>query len=198
MKTLVKSLALCCFFLISNNAFADGFLTLTAQLGSNIQVLSIQEMNNSFTGTLTTNGSPEPVYAYYTDSTLNIQIGAASYSLAYVRSTNQVSFTGTLSGGRTALFFATYKPNRSTWLYDGTVGQYDDLTGKGRTDSLDISYGKYKLSLDSTGSGNCSGVIRIGGTTTTVFSCETSGSLQDAFFTNPDQVLMWLANLYFQ
>ena len=83
-------------------------------------------------------------------------------------------------------------------VYDGTVGQYDDLTGKGRTDSLDISYGKYKLSLDATGSGTCAGVIRLGGATTTAVSCETSGSLEDAFFTNPDQVLLWLANLYFK
>jgi hypothetical protein len=198
MKTLVKSLALCCFLLTCNDAFADGLLTLTAQFGSDIQILSIQEMNGSFTGTLTTNGATEAVYVYYTASTLNIQIGAASYSLDYVRSTNQVAFTGTLSGGRTALFFATYKSNRSTWLYDGTVGQYDDLTGKGRTDSLDISYGKYKLSLDATGSGTCAGVIRLGGATTTAVSCETSGSLEDAFFTNPDQVLLWLANLYFK
>jgi hypothetical protein len=191
-------LVLVCFLLSASNAVAQGTLQLDARTGDTHQFLNIDEANGTYQGSLTTDGVDENVFAYYTTmpQALHIQTGADQYSVDFTRSSTQVTFTGTLSQGRTTLFFGTYKTNRSTWLYDGTIGDYEDLTGKGRADSLDMSYGKYKLSLDSTGSGNCSGVLRIGATTVTTFSCATSGSLLDAFFTNPDQLLMWIVNLY--
>jgi hypothetical protein len=202
MKTAVKSLALVCFLSGGSNALASDALTLTAQFENTIQVLTIEKVNDAYQGTLITNGiDVEDVLAVDNRpfQRLDITIGSEpSYSVQYVKSATQAAYTGTLSQGRTTLFFGTYKTSRSTWLYDGTVGPYDDLTGKGRTDRLDMSYGKYKLDLDAAGSGNCSGTIRIGSTITTLLSCETSGSLTDAFFTDPDHVLMWLANLFFK
>jgi hypothetical protein len=200
MKTAVKSLALVCFLWSGSDALASDTLKLTAQFGSTTQVLNIEKVNNNmYQGTLITNGSVEGVLAYDNlVQRLDITIGSESYFVEYVKSATQVAYTGTLSQGRTTLFFGTYKTSRSTWLYDGTVGPYDDLTGKGGTTRLDMSYGKYKLDLDAIGSGTCSGTIRIGSTTTTLLSCESSGSLTDAFFTTPDHVLMWLANLYFK
>jgi hypothetical protein len=198
MNTLVRPFTLVCFLLSASNALAAGTLTLTAQYGGNTQTLNIYEVTDGYRGTLTTNDAQENVQVDYTAGQIVITVGAETYSLDVTRSTSQVTYTGPLAQGRQALLFGTYKSNRSTWLYDGTVGVYDDLTGKGRTDSLDMSYGKYKLTLDSTGSGSCSGAIRVGGTTTTTFSCQTTDTLLDAFFTNPDHVVLWLVNLYFK
>lgn len=194
-----KSLLLVCLslvLLLPAQASAYGTLTLTTVFGGNTQVLTIEELNGTFQGTLVTNGVSQNVFSYFPVSALwAIYIGDDTPVVNYQRTLTTASIAGTL-GGRSVEFFGTYKANRSVWLYDGTVGAFDDFTGKGQVDQLNLSWGKTKLKIESTGNGTCSGDARIGGTTTHTFTCDSTGSLADAFFLNPDHVLAWIVNLY--
>jgi hypothetical protein len=197
MKSILKVCALAFSVLVLPlHAAAEGTLTLTTLFGGNHQVLSISETSTGFEGTLVTNGISETVMATALFNGVQIQIGGESYIVTSILSAQSEYWQGTLSQGRNAEFFATYKEKRAVWLYDGTIGLDDDFTGKGQVDQLDLSWAKSKLQIKSTGAGTCEGEARIGGTTTHVFTCVTTGTLTDAFFLMPKHVLWWIVNLY--
>ena len=198
MKSILKVGALAFSVLVLPlHAAAEGTLTLTTLFGGNHQVLSISETSTGFEGTLVTNGIPETVTATTLFNGIQIQVGSESYVVtASIFPQQFENWQGTLSQGREAQFFATFKEKRAVWLYDGTIGLHDDFTGKGQVDQLDLSWAKSKLQIKSTGAGTCAGEARIGGTTTHEFTCATSGTLTDAFFLMPKHVLWWVVNLY--
>jgi hypothetical protein len=198
MKSIVKACALGFALLASPlPAAAEGTLTLTTLFGGGHQVLSISETSTGFEGTLVVNGIPETVTATTLFNGVQIQIGSESYVVTSSIWPQQFeNWQGTLSQGRGVEFFATFKEKRAVWLYDGTIGLHDDFTGKGQVDQLDLSWAKSKLQIKSTGAGTCEGEARIGGTTTHVFTCVTTGTLTDAFFLMPKHVLWWIVNLY--
>ena len=82
--------------------------------------------------------------------------------------------------------FGTLTRSRNVWIYDGSYNEFNDFSAKGTDRGLVVTWdGRKKIDLKTgPAAGSCAGVMKTGNITNASISCETSGTLLNAFFTN--------------
>lgn len=193
MKLMMRTLAFSFVGLLSSvNAYAIGTLRLTVVSGGITQELNLTETTGSYSGTLTTNSLSVAAFSTNNGTSYDIFLGSEYSHIDFNDVADDRTYSG-FFGTRSFTITANAKPGDDRFVYDGTVGQYDDFTGKGDQKKLVLFWGKVKLTLEhGTTPGSCVGTMRSGGTIVATVSCETSGTSLDAFFTQRDVIVQLL------
>lgn len=210
MKAYIsKSLVAATITLASVSGWAQGTLTLTGKTGG---VTNTLEFAVNSTGGITSgrfNSVVNNILGGFTPTNINIAVDSDETNLDITTPEDNViqygsPGTNNALGVRRVLITVNKVANGNLLFFDMHIDNsvtIKDVTGKaevnGPSKTLKLYWEKNRLLLSSTGSGNCEGSIISANQTLTTFSnCTSTGSLTDAFFNNPDQIITWIVKDY--
>jgi len=192
------------FAFTGTEAWSLGHLTLIAKTDvGKIKISLIEEEGNYFGDIREGFTVLTPVEIFLDPTTLKISIAEQNYIIEREKLGRLISYGGVIQDNRG--ISAQAEINGPQLTLSGTIeGEKNNLINfeiiaNDQKGSLKLSWGDQylflKKSLDEK-PGNCQGglipnnLAKSGG-----FWCSSSGSLKDAFFNNPDQILAWLVVL---
>ncbi|GJL78376.1 MAG: hypothetical protein NPINA01_13650 [Nitrospinaceae bacterium] len=193
------------FSLVSADAWALGQLTLIARTEDGKIKLSLIEEEGHYFGEIREGLTVvTPIEAIYDLKTLKIGIGELDYIIERWQLGKYISYGGVIQDERGISAQAEFAGPKMT--ISGTIE--DDLNKliefevvvNDKKGSMELHWDEKYLFLKKTPKnkpGTCRGGLiqedlnRLGR-----FWCSSSGSLQDAFFKDPDQILAWIVALF--
>jgi len=204
--SLVFPLLASCFLLFpAANGWALGQLKLIAKTEEGRFKLSLHEDEGSFFGEIREGLTViTPVEAAYGPKLFTFSIGENDYPVERWDLGRFISYGGIIQDDRGISAQAEYK--EPEWVISGTIeNEVNDLIdfeviANDKKGTLELNWeGNYLFLKKTSGKkpGNCRGGLILkdsknqGG-----FWCASSGSLEDAFFKNPDQILAWIVTLF--
>lgn len=193
------------FLLCSFDVWAIGSLKFICKTDLGRQIISINEENNVYTGNIQEGLTIlTPVKAVYKSKVFSMSVGDNEFNLDRIDLGEFISFGGVIQDERGLSAMA--ENNGSQWHLSGTIenamGQLVDFEAiaDDRKGTFELTWeGKslYLKKIPGSDTGECKGSFtkedseRIGR-----FWCSSSGTLKDAFFNNPDQILAWIIILF--
>lgn len=204
-KLFVGLLGLQIFLLYSFDVWAIGNLKFISKTDLGRQIISINEENNFYAGNIQEGLTTfTPVIAGYKPKFFIVGFGNKEFSLERIDLGRFISYGGVILNGRGLSAQAEY--NGSQWHLSGTVENalnqlvnFDAIADE-RNGTFALTWednSLYLKKIPGSDKGECKGSLikedtdRIGR-----FWCSSSGTLKDAFFKNPDQILAWIVILF--
>ncbi len=197
MNEHLKKVALASLItLFASSSYAQGVLNISSTGPGGDKALTIIDVGGgSYEGTYTTASGTVAVSATISLSSIFVRVGPQVSFLTVTRNVGSTVYAGDFLLGPGTVT-ATFKKNKI--LFDGTVGVFDDFTGKrdGDGDKLVLAWGSSKFKVETRGTGMCYGGERTKGVGVNAVSCDSSGSLFEAIFNNPDGIVTWIVNIF--
>ena len=198
-------MALTLSIISGEDAWGLGQLTLIAKTEEGKIKISLTEEEGNLFGKIREGISVvTPIEVTYELKLLNIGIGEQDYVIERWQLGKYISYGGVIQDDRGISAQAEFNGPRLT--LSGTVEDEKtnliefEVVADDQKGSLEVHWdAKYLFlnKIDGKKSGGCHGglikddLAKLGG-----FWCSTSGTLEDAFFNDPDQILIWLVALF--
>ncbi len=193
------------FLFLASGAEALGSLQLLCRTHWGKQLFSITEEEKVYSGQIREGLTwVTPVALTLKEKRLIIKIRNEPFSIDRLDLGQFISYGGVLEDRRGLSAQAEHQG--SQWILSGTVenhlGRLIDFKALADEENgrLELSWGDYFLYLKKVpGSevGKCQGhLIKKDSDQIGRFWCRTSGTLKDAFFNDPDQILVWLVAFF--
>ncbi len=209
MKIPPKPLSILAFFLIviltASESIADGDLTLIVRSEEGRQKIRLVEEGGTLKGDIKEGiASVVPIRASYQKNVFVIGVGNRNYAIDRLDLGEFINYGGLIFDDRG--FSAQAEKKGDSWIVSGTIE--DEMNRLVNFDAVaDDDKGLLKLSWSGNfmnlrktpdrGKGTCLGnMIKENSERVSRFWCASSGSLMDAFFNNPDQIIAWLILLF--
>ncbi|MBI4382858.1 MAG: hypothetical protein HY579_02355 [Nitrospinae bacterium] len=199
---------LAAFFIVAltaSESAADGDLTLIARSGEGRQKIRLAEEGGILKGDIKEGlAFVAPLRASYQKDVFIIGVGNKNYAIDRLDLGEFISYGGLIFDDRG--FSAQAEKKGDSWIVSGTIEDEMrhlvnfDAVADDKKGLLKLSWGDNFVNLRKTpdkGKGTCLGnMIKESSEKMVFFWCASSGSLMDAFFNNPDQIIAWLILLF--
>ncbi len=181
-------------------ASAEGGLRMIVSTHEGQQEITLSEENQLVSGQIKKGlKGVTPVQLKYGNNLLTLNIGKHSYPIDRIESGQLISYGGVVEKDRgiSAQAGKSLYGLIITGTIENEVGRLIDFTvvSDAISGDLNITWRNSLLWLRKEADkpdGNCSGMIRQETPRIGNIECQSSGTLKDAFFKNPDQILAWL------
>jgi hypothetical protein len=194
-------------FLVATNCWGYGDLTLITktELGKT-KIHLIEEEGHLFGEILEGIAVVTPVGVVFSSQQFTISIGDRDYRIERLKRGQFVNYGGKIQDERG--ISAQAKIDGHKMLISGTIeGEMNELIdfeirANNSNGTFKLNWNENLLFLEKTPkvkTGSCAGGLTKKGSDWLVkFVCTSSGSLQDAFFRDPDQIMAWIVVLFVQ